>query len=124
VAGAAYGQAWQPFARLQMGSFGPNLVGIENESTEQQHFDLIWRGMAPGVGYFSRRQGNPQMPAFGANPNTGQADKGVPDLGPRGMLHPEQIWAIVTYERNLSNDSTVKTLDAGTADSPTFSGQN
>jgi len=124
VAGASYGQGWQPFARLQMGSFGPNLVGIENESTEQQHFDLIWQGMVPGAGYFSRRQGNPQMPAFGANPNTGQADKGVPDLGPRGMLHPEQIWAIVTYERNLSNDSTVKTPDAGTADSPTFSGQN
>jgi hypothetical protein len=40
------------------------------------------------------------------------------------MLHPEQIWAIVTYERNLSNDSTVKTPDAGTADSPTFSGQD
>jgi mono/diheme cytochrome c family protein len=124
VAGASYGQGWQPFARLQMGSFGPNLVGIENEATEQQHFDLIWQGMVPGAGYFSRRQGNPQMPAFGANPNTGQADKGVPDLGPRGMLHPEQIWAIVTYERNLSNDSTVKTPDAGTADSPTFSGQD
>jgi mono/diheme cytochrome c family protein len=124
VAGAAYGQGWQSLSRLQMGAFGPNLVGIENESTEQQHFDLIWQGMIPGIGYFSRRQGNPQMPAFGANPNTGQADQGVPDLGPRGMLHPEQIWAIVTYERNLSNDSTVKTPDAGTADSPTFSGQN
>ncbi len=25
--------------------------------------------------------------AFGANPNAGQADQGVPDLGPEGMLH-------------------------------------
>lgn len=118
VAGAAYGQGWQPFARLQMGSFGPNLVGIENESTERQHFDLIWNGMVPGELYFSRRQGNPQMPAFGANPNANDED--VPDLGPSGMLHPEQVWAIVTYERNLSNDSTVKSPVAGTAESPTF----
>lgn len=122
VAGAAYGQGWQPFSRLQMGSFGPNLVGIENEATEQQHFDLIWNGMVPGQLYFSRRQGNPQMPAFGANPNTGQSEEGVPDLGEAGMLEPEQVWAIVTYERNLSNDSTVKTPVAGTSESPSFSG--
>jgi hypothetical protein len=123
VAGASYGQAWQPFERLQKGALGPSLIGIEEQATEQQHFDLIWNGMVPGAGYFSRKQGNPQMPAFGANPNTGQADKGVPDLGPDGMLHAEQVWAIVTYERNLSNDSTVKTPDAGTLQSPTFAGQ-
>jgi mono/diheme cytochrome c family protein len=124
VPGAAYGQAWESFDRLQKGAFGPDLTGIEEQSTEQEHFDLIWRGMIPGAGYFSRKQGNPQMPAFGANPNAGQADQGVPDLGPNGMLHAEQIWAIVTYERNLSNDSTVKTREAGTADSPTFAGTN
>lgn len=124
VPGAAYGQAWESFDRLQKGAFGPNLIGIEEQATEQEHFDLIWRGMVPGAGYFSRKQGNPQMPAFGLNPNTGQADQGVPDLGPNGMLHAEQIWAIVTYERNLSNDSTVKTREAGTADSPTFAGTN
>ncbi len=124
VAGASYGQAWQPFERLQKGSFGPSLVGIEEQATEQEHFDLVWNGMTPGAGYFSRKQGNPQMPAFGVNPNTGQADKGVPDLGETGMLHPEQVWAIVTYERNLSNDSTVKSPVAGTSDSPTFAGVN
>ena len=123
VAGASYGQAWQPFARLQKGSLGPNLEGIQNISTEQQHFDLIWNGMKPGIGYFSRRQGNPQMPAFGANPNTGQADKGIPDKGAFGMLKAEQVWAVITYERNLSNDSTVKSPVAGTANSPTFAGQ-
>ncbi len=123
VPGAAYGQAWQPFDRLEMGSFGPNLTGIENDATEAQHFDLVWNGMVPGAGYFSRKQGNPQMPAFGANPNTGQSDAGVPDLGPNGMLSPVQVWAIVTYERNLSNDSTVKSPVAGTVDSPTFSGE-
>ena len=71
--------------------------------------------MDEGKLYFSRKQGNPQMPGFGVNPNTGQADEGVPDLGAEGMLTPEQVWAIVTYERNLSNDSTVKTPLAGTA---------
>ncbi len=122
VAGAAYGQAWQPFARLEYGAFGPDLSGVETQATEQQHFDLVWKGMEEGQVYFSRKQGNPQMPGFGANPNTGQADDGVPDLGPDGMLTPAQVWAIVTYERNLSNDSTVKSPVAGTSDSPTFSG--
>jgi mono/diheme cytochrome c family protein len=120
VAGASYGQAWQPFARLQYGSFGPDLTGIENQATEQQHFDLVWNGMDEGRQYFSRRQGNPQMPGFGVNRNTGQADAGVPDKGPAGMLAAEQVWAIITYERNLSNDSTVKSPVAGTIESPTF----
>jgi len=124
VAGASYGQAFQPFPRLQKGAFGPDLAGIQTEATEQQHFDLIWNGMKPGVGYFSRKQGNPQMPAFGLNPNTGQSEQGVPDLGEASMLAPEQVWAVITYERNLSNDSTVKSPVVGTAASPTFSGQN
>jgi hypothetical protein len=79
--------------------------------------------MKPGAGYFSRRQGNPQMPAFGANPNTGQAEQGIPDKGEFGMLKSEQVWAVITYERNLSNDSTVKSPVAGTENSPTFAGQ-
>jgi mono/diheme cytochrome c family protein len=120
VAGAAYGRAWQPFARLQYGSFGPDLTGVENQATEQQHFSLVWEGMEEGKLYFSRRQGNPQMPGFGANPNTGQEDKGIPDLGAEGMLTPAQVWAVVTWERNLSNDTTVKTPVAGTSASPTF----
>jgi mono/diheme cytochrome c family protein len=123
VAGASYGQAFQPFSRLQMDSFGPNLTGIETQATEAQHFDLIWNGMNSGDLYFSRRQGNPQMPGFGVNRNTGQSEQGVPDLGPEGMLTAEQVWAIVTYERNLSNDSTVKSPVAGTAESPTFAGE-
>ncbi len=120
VAGAAYGRAWQPFERLQYGSFGPDLTGVETQATEQQHFSLVWQGMEQGKLYFSRRQGNPQMPGFGANANTGMADKGVPDLGAEGMLTPAQVWAVVTWERNLSNDTTVKSPAAGTADSPTF----
>ena len=74
--------------------------------------------MEEGQLYFSRKQGNPQMPGFGANPNTGQVRPGRPRPRPEGMLHAEQVWAIVTYERNLSNDSTVKTPTAGTAESP------
>jgi mono/diheme cytochrome c family protein len=122
VPGASYGQAWQPFERIQYGSFGPDLTGVERQATEQQHFNLIWNGMEEGKLYFSRRQGNPQMPGFGANANTGKADQGVPDKGPEGMLTASQVWAIVTYERNLSNDNTVKSPVAGTADSPTFAG--
>lgn len=122
VGGAPYGQAWQPFLRLQYGSFGPSLVGVENEATEQQQFNLVWNGMDEGKLYFSRKQGNPQMPGFGVNRNTGLAEQGVPDFGPEGLLTPEEVWAIVTYERNLSNDSTVKTPLAGTIESPTFVG--
>jgi len=122
VPGAAYGQAWQPFARLEYGSFGPDLAGIQTQSTPQQHFDLVWQGMKEGELYFSRKQGNPQMPGFGANPNTARIEEGIPDLGPDGMLTPAQVWAIVTYERNLSNDSTLKSPVAGTTNSPTFSG--
>ena len=120
VAGAPYGQAWQPFLRLQYGSFGPDLTGVENEATEQQHFNLVWNGMDEGKLYFSRRQGNPQMPGFGVNRNTGKEAEGVPDFGPEGLLTPEEVWAIITYERNLSNDSTVKSPLAGTIESPTF----
>lgn len=122
VAGASYGRAWEPFARLQYGSFGPDLTGIQDQATEQQHFDLVWEGMEEGKIYFSRRQGNPQMPGFGANPNAGMADQGVPDLGPEGMLTPAEVWAVITYERNLSNDTTVKSPVAGTSESPTFAG--
>jgi mono/diheme cytochrome c family protein len=120
VAGASYGKGWEPFERLQYGSFGPSLVGVEAEATEQQHFDLIWKGMDSGKLYFSRKQGNPQMPGFGVNRNSGRSDEGIPDLGKEGQLTPEQVWAIVTYERNLSNASTVKSPVAGTAESPSF----
>ncbi len=123
VPGASYGQAWQPFARLKKGSLGPDLSGVENHATEQEHFSLVFNGMEPGIGFFSRRQGNPQMPAFGKNANAGQSDSGVPDLGPDGMLSVEQVWAAVNYERNLSNDSTVKSPVAGTSQSPTFTGE-
>lgn len=122
VPGAAYGQPWEPFARLQYGSFGPDLAGVEDQATEQQHFALVWEGMEEGMQYFSRRQGNPQMPGFGLNPNAGQSDDGVPDLGEDGMFTPAEVWAMVTYERNLSNDSTVKSPGAGTSESPTFEG--
>ncbi len=120
VPGAAYGQPWEPFARLQYGSFGPNLAGVEKSATPEQHFTLVWGGMEEGKQYFSRKQGNPQMPGFGLNPNSGQADKGVPDFGEAGMFTPAEVWAIVTYERNLDNPLTDKSPDAGTIESPTF----
>jgi hypothetical protein len=36
------------------------------------------------------------------NANNGAADD-VRQFGAEGMLSPEQVWAIVTYERNLSS---------------------
>jgi mono/diheme cytochrome c family protein len=122
VPGANYGKAWQPFERIQYSSFGPDLTGVENQSTEKQHFQLVYNGMDEGKIYFSRKQGNPQMPGFGVNRNA--ETEGSPITDPAGMLSPEQVWAIVTYERNLSNDSTVKSPVAGTAESPTFAGAN
>jgi hypothetical protein len=38
------------------------------------------------------------------------------------MLSAAEVWAVVTYERNLSNDTTVKSPVAGTSESPTFAG--
>ncbi|MCB1257920.1 MAG: c-type cytochrome, partial [Microthrixaceae bacterium] len=124
VPGAPFGQAYESFGRIKMSAFGPDLAGVENESTQQQHFDLVNNGMTPGIGYFSRKQGNPQMPAFGTNPNAGKSDEGIPDMGPGGMLSVEQLWAVVQYERNLDNDSTVKSAVAGTKESPTFASGN
>lgn len=124
VPGAPFGQAYESFGRTKMSAFGPDLAGVENHSTQEQHFDLVNNGMVPGIGYFARKQGNPQMPSFGTNPNAGKTDEGIPDKGPGGMLSVEQLWAVVQYERNLDNDSTVKSAVAGTKESPTFASGN
>ena len=88
VEGANYGKAWEPFQRLQYGAFGPSLIGVENQSTEQQHFNLVWNGMDEGKLYFSRKQGNPQMPGVRREPQHRQGRGGRPRPGCRGHARP------------------------------------
>ena len=107
---------------MQYGSFGPDLTGVETQSTEQQHFNLVWAGMDEGKQYFSRRQGNPQMPGFGVNRNTGKEAEGVPDLGPEGMLYgdfsmtrPEHA-AEYQYPQKAFLRSRANSIEGGTTE--------
>ena len=128
IPGAVYGKGNQPFndpnppakGRTDNGgitAMAPNLAGIEDVSTELQHFDLVMKGSEDGKQYFSRRIGSGKMPGFGMNPSAGVT--GVPQLGLGGEYTPEQVWAVVAYERTLSTagESTTTTTggDAATA---------
>lgn len=103
VPGASFGKAWQPVTETAKGAFGPNLIGIEDRLTETQHFQLIMTGSEYGKQYGSLGLGSGKMPGFGVNANNGTTDD-VREFGAAGMLNPEQVWAIVTYERNLSQE--------------------
>jgi hypothetical protein len=59
-------------------------------------------GTEYGKLYGSRHQGSGRMPGFGVNPNNG--DTSVPQLGAQGMLTPEEVWALVAYERAMSTE--------------------
>jgi mono/diheme cytochrome c family protein len=81
------------------GHVGPALVGIETHfSTAGGHEDFVRTGSELGVGYGNARPGTGAMPGFG-----GRTD----DLNVIGtvvrsrILTPEQIAAIVAYERSL-----------------------
>ncbi|MEZ5382160.1 MAG: cytochrome c [Microthrixaceae bacterium] len=116
VPGAAYGKGGEKFEDLQYGAMGPRLQGIETRATPNQHFEFIMSGSEDGVKYFSRSVGSGKMPGFGVNPN---ADvEGVPQLGSGGMFDPAQVWALVTYERNLDRIPSANPDDAPQA-SPT-----
>lgn len=90
----------------------PNLVGIEKDLTEKQHFDLVMKGSEFGKQYGANHQGSGRMPGFGINANEvavnavgdpRQPSADNPAKGDHeGMYTPNQVWAIVTYERNLS----------------------
>jgi hypothetical protein len=54
------------------------------------------------------------MPGFGVNANNG--DDTVPQLGAAGMYTPEEVWAIMVYERNLSTEEAVKAERSGNTD--------
>lgn len=107
VPGASFGKPWSPVAETARGAFGFDLVGVENRLTPKQHFNLINAGSEFGKSYGTSTLGSGRMPGFGLN-----ASNGLPSdrrqFGPAGMLSPEQVWAIVTYERNLSSERAVK----------------
>jgi mono/diheme cytochrome c family protein len=126
IPGAAYGKGNAPFNdenppakdRVDNGgitAMGPNLAGIEDGSTALQHFNLVMQGTQDGKQYFSRRIGSGKMPGFGVNPSAGLTD--VPQLGLGGEYTPEQVWAVVAYERSLSSLTT--TTSTPTAEAPT-----
>lgn len=100
VPGASYNRPWLPIDQLARGRFAPNLIGIENNLTVRQHFQLIMKGSELGKIYGSNSLGSGRMPGFGTNANLNDAN--VPQLGATGMLSPEEVWAIVVYERALS----------------------
>lgn len=103
VPGASFGKPWEPVEATAKGSLGPNLIGIENRLTEKQHFLLVMNGTEFGKQYGSVGIGSGRMPGFGVNANNGATDD-VRKFGTEGMLSPEQVWSIVTYERNLSQE--------------------
>jgi mono/diheme cytochrome c family protein len=119
VPGASFDQAWAPISETARGSYGFDLVGIEKTLTPKQHFNLIFNGSEFGKSYGTSKVGSGRMPGFGTN-----ANNGTPDdrrfFGATGMLSAEQVWSIVTYERNLSSERAVK--DAASAGAPAQEG--
>jgi mono/diheme cytochrome c family protein len=117
IPGASYGQAGEPIDSIARGRYGPNLVGIERDMTITQHFNLVMQGSEDGKLYGANHQGSGRMPGFGLNPN--QGDTKVPQLGANGMLTPEEVWAIVVYERALSSQAAARAgISAVGADAP------
>jgi mono/diheme cytochrome c family protein len=101
VAGYSYGKPWEPVSEIGTGRIAPNLVGIEQSITEQQHFALIYTGSDAGKQFGTIALGSGRMPGFGVNANH-DTTYDLRRFGKAGMLSPEQIWAIVSYERSMS----------------------
>lgn len=107
VPGASFGKPWSPVAETARGAFGFNLVGVEDRLTPKQHFNLINAGSEFGKSYGSSTLGSGRMPGFGLNANNGlPSDRR--QFGPAGMFSAEQVWAVVTYERSLSGERSLK----------------
>lgn len=101
------------------GAFGPNLTNgaterqfptntgtPEGESQYQSMIDFITIGSEKGKQYGVHGQGSGRMPGFGANPNTPEdiarlRPDLVQDAEVTGMFTPDQIEAIVEYERTV-----------------------
>jgi len=115
VPGASFGEPWQSVEQTAKGSLGFNLIGIENRLTEKQHFLLVQNGSEEGKQYGSVSLGSGKMPGMGVNANgatlnaqrleaLGWTEERIKDFAAAGQLNSEQVWAIVTYERNLSQE--------------------
>lgn len=115
VPGASFGEAWYPVQITARGSLGFNLIGIESRLTEKQHFQLVMNGTEEGKLYGSVGLGTGKMPGFGINPNgaimpverleqLGWSKEDAESFATTGLLSPEEVWSIVTYERNLSQE--------------------
>ena len=106
VAGASFGKPWGTIEEIGKGRIAPNLVGIEQTYTEVQHFNLVYTGSDYGKQFGSVAKGSGNMPGFGVNANN-DTTYDLRKFGKAGMLSPEQIWSIVTFERNLSQQPAV-----------------
>ena len=81
------------------GHVGPSLIGVETHfPTASGQEDFIRSGSAVGIGYGNARSGSGGMPGFGGR--TDDLDVIGTVVRPR-ILTPEQIAAIVAYERSL-----------------------
>lgn len=100
VPGASFGKAWGDVAEIGKGSLGFQLIGIQHRLTENEQFNLVFNGTEADSSYGSVGIGTGKMPGFGVNPNDG-SELDRRNFGPQGLLNREQIWAIVTYTRNL-----------------------
>lgn len=90
------------------GAFGPNLTGGSTHTqfeTARTHAQFIESGQAIGQSYGNTGDGgNGQMPAFGG---TVESDPEGPGIAPSAeflwpaMLSPDQVDAVVAFERNL-----------------------
>jgi mono/diheme cytochrome c family protein len=114
VPGFSFGEPGRSVEEIARGRYGPNLTGIEKDLTVKQHFSLIMQGTEAGKIYGANHQGDGRMPGFGVNANNG--DDTVPQLGAAGMYTPEEVWAIMVYERNLSTEEAVKAERSGNTD--------
>ncbi len=91
------------------GAYGPNLTGgseLRQFPTAEQQIDYISVGSIAGKSYgVSGLSGAGMMPGFGENPNVNPVSKPGPPVPPMSadqvMLTPEQIAAVVDYERGL-----------------------
>ena len=116
IAGASFGMPGKDIGTIARGRYGPNLAGVEKDMTITQHFNLVMNGTEAGKIYGANHQGDGRMPGFGLNANNG--DTTAPQLGAAGMLTPEQVWAIITYERSLDKEQAAQAASSASAATP------
>lgn len=91
------------------GAYGPNLTGgsvLRQFPTAEQQIEYISVGSVAGKAYgVNGLSGAGMMPGFGVNPNVNPPNVPGPPVAPMSpdqvMLTPEQIAAVVEYERGL-----------------------